>query len=138
MDHDLLAKRRVPVRARGHGRPRVSRRGVSVMVVDWRRASRAIVARSAAVGARVPVMNGGDDMMMMVVARHGQRRAGKDNRRRGEGDRDEGPGGAGHGVFPCESRDQATRALSCFNTLGTSPGKSSLISPTPKSSAQAA
>jgi len=137
VDHDLLAKRRVPMHEGGHGRPRVGRRGVSVMVVDRRRASRAMVAPAPAVVTRVPVMNDGDDMMMMVVARHGQRRAGKDNRRHPEGDRGEGPGGVGHGVFPCESRDQATRALSCFNTLGTSRGKSSLINPAPKVSAQA-
>lgn len=60
--------------------------------------------------------------------------------RRGQTDHGSGKGSknGGHGSSRCAAaRDRATHARNRFNTEGTSPGKSSLIRPTPNSSAHA-
>jgi len=86
-------------------------------------------------------MNRANRMVMMMMMGSSQGGRPKRERRRGNGDREEGgrgPWGAGHDVFPShESLFQATRARNRFNTLGTSRGKSSLINPAPKASAHA-
>jgi len=120
------------------------RRGPGVMMV-------VVVVMAVGVGGGslvVPLAGGrgglGVMMMMVVVAdpRRGRRR-GQGQGCQGEEGRERGPDGGVHAVngFQSASRrpeGQATRPRRSFNTMGTSPGKSSLIRPGPKAWPQAA
>ena len=95
--------------------------------------------RGRAFGHRV---SGG--VMVMVMDRGGGRLGQGDQAPGGESGQ-RAPDDDGHAEFPFigDVRSSATHArklspLSCFNTMGTSPGKSSLIRPGPNASPQAA
>jgi len=119
------------------------RRGPGVMMV-------VVMAVGVGGGSLVVPLAGGRGglgvmMMMMVVVvdpRRGRRR-GQGQGCQGEEGRERGPDGGVHAVngFQSASRrpeGQATRPRRSFNTMGTSPGKSSLMRPGPKAWPQAA
>ncbi len=92
-------------------------------------------------GAVVTVMAArrhGRSMMMMMDARLDRR--GRENQRGpGRHGRERCPDDSCHDSILCRGRDvETTHARNVFNTMGTSPGKSSLIRPGPNASAQAA
>jgi hypothetical protein len=105
-----------------------------MMVVDASRGGR---RRTTAMMARL--RRHGDGMVMAVMnpglgGGGGQGEQSPD-KRRGQGV----PLDGDHAVFPVSAtRHITTHARNCFNTMGTSPGKSSLINPGPNTSAAAA
>ena len=161
MNHHALAKRRVPVlrsrrqlgvgmgmgvamqtkmammtapglRGRNRGVVMVATAG-RVMPRDRRR-HRTVVGMMAPGGDRRPAHHG----VMMMDARHG-RCADASQRGQGYGGRERRPDERCHDIILCPGRAiVTTHARNVFNTIGTRPGKSSLIRPGPNASAQAA
>ena len=156
MDHHLLAQLSVAV-GNGHVTPDRVVRGRSVgdngvvMVAD--RVMDGVV--TGCVVADREVMDGvmRDEVMMhdpvvvravvmdrrrMARMNGGRGRSRERDRRRPETDQQQTRKQTSHGSLSCAfRRPAATHARSCFNTLGTRPGKSSLIRPGPNRSAQA-
>ncbi len=156
MDHHTLAERRVAMRVCGNGGLAVAMpdhaESMVMSVADMRRGRRygdPVVMTGA--------MNGGGGACPMMAMMRGRRRRGRrrgvvmavmDQRkalaRRQHEQRQTSQGGGpqynSHHVFPHQARPEgrAARSQSCFNTMGTRPGKSSLTRPGPNASAQAA
>ena len=161
MHHDALTDRRVPVLRAGCdvsvNMDMPMKAAMTMMTPlgfagDGRRPMSMVSARSAMAGDRrrqrtmmkVVAPAGcrrlGLRRLMMMVADPGLGRRGDERQRsQGRGRRERRPDEGCHDSILCPWRaNVTTQARNVFNTMGTSPGKSSLIRPGPNASAQAA
>ncbi len=149
MDHHALTERGMAVGVRGGHRAVAMMDHAESMVMSMARMRRggrygdgAMVAAMAVGNGRrhhrvVAVMRGFDGGrpagVMMTVVNQGKARGGRQNNHRQSG-QGGGPQYNSHHSIPYQPRPRGrpARSQSCFNTMGTRPGKSSLTRPGPK------